>query len=275
MANQLIFSNWINSPSSFTISVMPFEETFDFLDIGNDTFLTSDNANLITNFDLLGLGLTDVIDGDLTLTGFSSLSTLGVDWAKLNSITLDTASRSGIQSLHAEGNRLATFDFTNMTELVTVNMPFNNISANPNITSTKLEWLGMDSNALQTVSTDQNENLRVLKLNNNPDLYSVVLATNCTALEFVECYGANLAQSEMYAMLYTMDQAGVNNCQIDISGGTNAVPDTNTLDLIISLQSRSCNVIYNTAVPSVFDKFAYGNETGTERFLRLRNLGYV
>jgi len=26
---------------------------------------------------------------------------------------------------------------------------------------------------------------------------------------------------------------------------------------------------------SVFDKFAYGNETGKERFLRLRNLGYV
>ena len=28
-------------------------------------------------------------------------------------------------------------------------------------------------------------------------------------------------------------------------------------------------------VASVFDKFAYGNETGKERFLRLRNLGYV
>ena len=26
---------------------------------------------------------------------------------------------------------------------------------------------------------------------------------------------------------------------------------------------------------SVFDKFAYGDETGEERFLRLRNLGYV
>ena len=28
-------------------------------------------------------------------------------------------------------------------------------------------------------------------------------------------------------------------------------------------------------VASVFDKFAYGDETGEERFLRLRNLGYV
>jgi len=80
--------------------------------------------------------------------------------------------------------------------------------------------------------------------NDNTGLQHINI-TGCVNLNDVQLYENNLTQYSVDHVLITLDNSGLSNGAVDVSGGTNASPSSAGLDAIGNLISKGWYVVYN------------------------------
>lgn len=176
---------------------------------------------LLTSLDLSEKGLSE----PPILTGCTALTEL---YLNSNDLT-DAPNLTGLTALESLGlgsNGLTTApDLTGLTALTVLYLSENALTTAPDLTGlTALAELNLGGNALTTA----------------PDL------TGLTALETLQLNDNALPTAEVNSVLTQLDALGATDGFVDLSGGTNGIPDGDGLTAISNLEGKNWTVTVNT-----------------------------
>ena len=222
-----------------------------------------------------------------SITGLQNLTDLRNFYADYNS--LSSVNLSGITSLEevnlsrckipgTNDPSLTAVNTTGCTSLVQLFIDHSNFSAGiPNITGASiLRYLDLNSSGMTGALdfTGFSSALEGINLYNNPDITSVDIPQSITYLNLA---GNNLSESAVDSILALLNAYNQYNGSVDISGGTNAAPSVNGIQLKQTLENKGWSVSINQAPPAfatiaASSDFDITGDYTIEMFVNMSNL---
>lgn len=201
--------------------------------------------------------MATVITSISGLQNLKNLQTFNADWNSLQTVNLSGLRQltavdvSDNDTLDGEGQAsLTSINVTGCTALEELRIDDSNFSAGyPNLSGlTNLTWLDMDeSNISGVVDLSMLSSLNGFDLQDNAGITSVLLPD--TDLSNVNISDAALTQTAVNTILQFLASTGVENGNVNLSGGTSAVPTGNGLTAVTTLQNRGWDVYVNQQLP--------------------------
>lgn len=193
------------------------------------------------------------------LQNLTNLQTFNADWTSLQTVNLSGLTQltyvdvSDTELVDGSGTpSLTSINLTGCTALQELRLDDNDFSAGiPNLAGlTSLQWIDMDQCDISgtiDISDSSFNNLTGFDLSGNNNITSITLPE--ANLSNVILYDNALTETAVDYTLQWLAGSGVENGNVDLSGGTNAIPTSNSAAARAILQNRGWNVTVNQGPP--------------------------
>lgn len=204
--------------------------------------------------------MATVITSIIGLQNLSNLREFYADWNSLKTVNLSGLTDLTIvdisdnETLDGSSKSLTSVNLSGCTALQTLRLDGSDFSAGiPNIKGrVNLESLDMDQSSITgSVDLSTLSSLTFLDLNGNTDITSVKLPES--SLDFVDISDTALTEAAVNDILQWLDGSGVMNGNVELDGGTSAIPTGDGIIAKDNLITKGWSV--NTNVPPVDLRF--------------------
>lgn len=202
--------------------------------------------------------MATVITSITSLQNLTNLQTFNADWNSLQTVNLSGLTNlinvdvSDTELLDGSGNpSLTGINLSGCTALEELRLDDSNFSAGiPDLSGlTALRWLDMDQCGISgsiDISASSFNALTFVDLSGN-DITSITLPE--AYINNLNLNGNALTATAVDYTLQWLDGSGVENGFVDLAGGTNAIPTSNSAASRAALQSKGWEVIVNQGPP--------------------------
>lgn len=181
-----------------------------------------------------------------SVAGFDNLEIGDEPWKVLSVSNISTVfAGSSIQQIDADNSLIVSLDVSGLTSLQDLyalecpNLTYVNVQGCTSLIDVDLSLDDLESLDLSGCTT-----LESCALFDNPNLVNVII-DGCPNLQVLNSSGCALFSSSVDYIITTLDNNGLINGYLELSGGTNGVPSGAVTGNILSLTGKGWNVFTN------------------------------
>jgi len=173
-----------------------------------------------------------------SVAGIDNLEIGDAPWKTLSASNISTVfAGSSIEQVDGDGSLYVTLDvhdlpITSLYSLECPNLTFLNVQGCTNLDNTQLYDC-----AFETLDFSGCISLQSADLYDNVNLTQLII-DGCDVLQYLDAGGCALSTSNVDYIITTLDNSGVTNGNLYLSGGTNGAPSGGVAGNITSLQSK-------------------------------------